>query len=133
MINLTGTKTERDIREQLLVSKDFIFNNPEGSRILNLLNELYPELSSAYVLKCIPEQAEDEYIIIVDGTQMIWIEISRVDSLKEPEFEKLNFREYERGSRQRLIKMAIAKELAEIDLAKHNKALKRDADNSSAS
>ena len=121
-MKLKGNKTEQDIREELILSRNAIFNEKESSRLLSALKNEFPNLVTAVVIHWIPEQAEDEVIVMVDDDKMIWLELDRLNKSKPPKIEHLNFQEYERGSRQHLIKMAIAKELAQIELnnAKNN-------------
>lgn len=132
-MKLTGTKTERDIRDQLIASRNAILRDGSNPRLLEALKSVYPDLISAFVIHWIPEQAEDEIIVMVDLDKMIWVELDRIDTSKKANIEILNFAHYEKGKRQHLIKMAIAKELAQEAIEEHNQALKKDADKSSAS
>jgi hypothetical protein len=111
-MKLTGTKTERDIRDQLISSRNAILHGDSDPRLLEAIKSVYPNLVSAFVIHWIPEQAEDEIIVMVDLDKLLWVELDRIDTCKKANIEILNFNEYSKGKRQHLIKMAIAKELA---------------------
>jgi hypothetical protein len=111
-MKLIGSRTEKEHREQLIESRESIFNSKDGSHILSAIKIVYPEVKSAFVIHWIPEQVTDEYIVMVDIDKMLLIEFDRRDDEKMPNLEVLDFEKYAQGSRQHLIKMAIAKELA---------------------
>jgi hypothetical protein len=123
-MKLTGTKTERDIRDQLIASRNSILRDRTNPRLLEALKSVYPALISAFVIHWIDEQAEDEIIVMVDLDKMLWIELDRLNKSKKANIEVLNFDEYSKGKRQHLIKMAIAKELAQEAIEEHNQAQK---------
>lgn len=123
-MKLRGTKTERDMRHQLIASRDAILREGSNPRLLEALKSVYPDLISAFVIHWIPDEAEDEIIVMIDLDKMLWVELDRVDTSKKANIEVLKFAHYEKGKRQHLIKMAIAKELAQEAIEEHNQTLK---------
>jgi hypothetical protein len=84
-------------REQLLSA-------PGSQRLLSFLRRRLQSITrNVYIIRCIPEQTEDLYDILVDGTTVVHIEIPRDVSSDEIVFEKRDVNEY-LSSQKRLTK-----------------------------
>lgn len=66
-MKLRGTLTEQQFKEQLLKSHNSLFTDPSYKRLLQLLQDTYQDLKTAYVLNWIPEQGEDIYTILINN------------------------------------------------------------------
>lgn len=53
-MRLNHTMTEKSYRDELLSSQKYLTLDKKGLRITGALRARYPEMSSAYILKCIP-------------------------------------------------------------------------------
>ncbi|WP_443190059.1 hypothetical protein [Pseudomonas indica] len=81
--------------------------------MLPILRDRIGLINSAFVLNWTPEQAEDLYTIVVNGVDVVWLEILR-ESGELVDFKATGVKEYERliRSRQHRIKLAVALDLA---------------------
>ena len=117
-MKLTGSKTEQEHRQQLVCSRNDLFENREKARILSSLYKQYPEMKTAYTLNWIPEQGEDIYYFLINKNIIAIVEIDRLDSSSEPIIEDLSISEYKRKlSKADQIKLAVAIDLACSDIA----------------
>ncbi|WP_248919410.1 hypothetical protein [Pseudomonas entomophila] len=110
-MKLIGSLVEQDFREELSKSWDGL--RSQGSRVLSILQSRLGGINSAFVLSWTPEQAEDLYIIMVNGVYVVWLEALR-ESGELVSFEMTTVKEYEKSlrSRQHKIKLAVALDLA---------------------
>ena len=116
-MRLTGSKTEQEIRDQLIISKQVLFNGQERRRLLELLKNKYPKMRTAYIVHWIPEQGEDIYDVLVDDNIIAKIELDRHNDKVEPIVESKSILQYVQGlSKLNQIKIAIALDLAKKDL-----------------
>mgnify|MGYP003576315423 CR=1 FL=1 len=116
-MKLIGSNSERQYRDELIVSRDGIFKKNSAPRLLETLRENYPGLTSAFVLHWIPEQGEDIYEVLINEHEVFLVEIPR-DGMTDCVAKTLPMNEFlERThSRQKKIKIAVA-----IDLIKSDK------------
>ena len=113
-MNLLGTKTEREYREQLIRSHKSLYEDADGKRILSALNRNFPDMKTAYFLDCIPEQGEDIYKILINSDVVAAIEVDRMDKISDPLIESISLREYRKGlNKIRQIQLAVALDLAQ--------------------
>lgn len=106
-MRLSGSITENGYYDQLTRSWESIKAGNGG--IMKALESHFHEITSAFVLGCTPEQSEDIYTILVNGQDIVTIEISRPERI-EVSFSTTSLRDYKRQakSRQRSIQLAVA-------------------------
>lgn len=110
-MKLIGSLAEQSFREELSKSWDGL--RGQGNKLLPILQDRLGLIDSAFVMSWTPEQAEDLYTIIVNGTDVVWLEVLR-ESGELVAFETASVKQYERSlrSRQHRIKLAVALDLA---------------------
>ncbi|WP_246627757.1 hypothetical protein [Paenibacillus solanacearum] len=118
LIKLIGSKTEEDIRNQLLRSHKSLFQDEGRKRILSIVRTYFPEMKTAYIIAWTPDQGEDIITFLINNNIIADIEIDRIDTKIEPIIEsKLLNNNYIKGLRKiPQITLAIAIELANRDL-----------------
>jgi hypothetical protein len=105
--------TEKSYRDELLSSQKLLTLDRKGLRIMAALRVLYPEMSSAYILKHIPDQSEDFYEIMVDGKSIVSVEADRLNIDAELIVAELDFNSYRSDlSKTNRIKFMVAVDLA---------------------
>lgn len=110
-MKLVGSAVEKDIRETLISSVSYIFDN---LTVLAFLERVFGPLSSAYVLGHTPDQGQDFYVVLVNGSAIAKFELSRSFNAEPENFVTISIDEYRkllRGRRSQL-KLVIAIELA---------------------
>ncbi|WP_434675202.1 hypothetical protein [Pseudomonas sp. D3-10] len=110
-MKLIGSVTEMKIRETLICSACYIFNNVI---ILTFLEGMFGPISSAYVLSHTPDQGEDFYVLLVNGSIVVSFELSRNCGDPKPEnFVAIEIEQYRKKLRGRhsQLKLAIAMDL----------------------
>lgn len=106
--------TEKSYRDELLSSQKFLTLDKNGLRVTTALRERYPEMSSAYILKHIPDQAEEFYELMINGQSIVSVEVDRLNADAELIISELNFNYY----RSDLSKTNRIKFMVAVDLAK---------------
>jgi hypothetical protein len=94
--------------ELLREAKNLFFG--DGNDVFSLeVRRLFPNLSQAFVLYCLPEQAEDIYWLLVSSTDIAKIEIPRhlndgkgITSIEMTSVEAYRHRRLSRDARQKL-------------------------------
>ncbi|MFD2216428.1 hypothetical protein [Metabacillus endolithicus] len=115
-MKLIGSKTEQNIREQLIKSYKYLLNDKSNKKLLSVIESTFPNMKSAYIIDWIPEQGEDIYTVLINTETITKIEISRVDTNVKPVIESISVTNFRKSlSKIRQIKLAVA-----IDLAKNN-------------
>jgi len=73
LIKLKASKTEEDIRRQLIGSHKSLFNDEIRSGLLSVIKRFFPQMKTAYILFWTPEQGEDifHYLLITTPLQ-VW-------------------------------------------------------------
>ncbi|WP_411248444.1 hypothetical protein [Shouchella clausii] len=84
---LIGSKTEQELREQLIKSKESLFGSEEKKRLLEVLRNIYPKMNTAYILHWIPEQGENIYKVLIDDNMIAVVELNRYNTKIEPEVQ----------------------------------------------
>jgi len=110
-MRLVGSLSEQSFREEL--SKSWSGLREPGNQLFSILTDRLGSIGSAFVLSWIPEQAEDFYVVLVNGSEVIWLEVLRLNG-EAAVFQNIDVKEYERSlrSRQSRIKLAVALDLA---------------------
>jgi len=115
-MKLIGSKTEQNIREQLIKSYNYLLNDKSNKKLLSVIESTFPNMKSAYIIDWVPEQGEDIYTVLINTETITKIEISRVDTNFKPVIESISVTNFRKSlSKIRQIKLAVA-----IDLAKNN-------------
>ncbi len=112
-MRLIGSKMEREYREELINSRLFHFSWNSQSRLKQALDAQGDDTSNAYVIDWIPEQAEDIYLVLIDGSELRRVELQRLDTIAIPVIERLDLNEYKLGlKRAKQVKLLVAQDLA---------------------
>ncbi|MGD6817982.1 hypothetical protein ACQCVE_13045 [Metabacillus sp. 113a] len=112
-MKLIGSKTEQDIRKQLVKSNELLFKSEENKRLLEVIRSLYPEMKVAYIIDWIPEQGEDIYKLLINENIILEIELDRYNAEIDPIIESKSITQYLQGlSKQKQIKLGVARDLA---------------------
>jgi hypothetical protein len=112
-MKLIGSKMENDFREALIRSNEGL-RNPDSKLRQALEGEGYNTLN-AYVINWIPEQLEDIYLMLIDGSFLVSVEINKFEQTKPPVFERIELNCYLHGlSRTNQVRLAVARELANV-------------------
>lgn len=110
-MKLIGSKMEQDFREELVDSQAAL-QNPDSSLHQVLESHGY-STSRAYVLHWTPEQLEDIYIVLVDGSGLVSIEIDKFLQAGFPKIEEMELKTYVRDlSRMNRVRLSVAQDLA---------------------
>lgn len=116
-MKLIGSKTEQELREQLIKSNEILFNGIEYKRLLKALTISFPQMRTAYIIHWIPEQGEDIYKILINDSIVAEIEMDRNKTEFAPIIKTIRLPQYLKGlSKQNQIKLAVALDLARKDL-----------------
>lgn len=110
-MKLVESETDKKIRETLVSSVSYVFGNLV---ILAFLERMFGPLSSAYVLGHTPDQGEDFYVVLVNGSAIVKFELSRSYDSEPENLITLSVDEYRNIllGRQSQLKLSIAIELA---------------------
>lgn len=112
-MKLIGSKTEQDIRKQLVKSNELLFKSDENKRLLEVIRSIYPEMKTAYIIDWIPEQGEDIYKLLINDNIILVIELDRLNVEIEPIIEFKTIPQYLQGlSKYNQIKLGVALDLA---------------------
>ena len=110
-MKLIGSKMESDFREELLQSNNAIQDS--GAKLRNALEAKGHDTKNAFVLHSIPEQLEDLYTVLIDGTYLVDVEIDKYESSKPPIVVRKELKPYLHGlSKMNQVRLAVAQELA---------------------
>lgn len=110
-MRLMGSLLEKSFREEL--TKSWVGLRNPGNRLLSIIESQIGLIGSAFVLNWTPEESEDFYEILVNGSSVVFLEIGRSHG-DLVNFESIGVKEYERSlrSRQRRIRFLVALDLA---------------------
>ncbi|PWV56686.1 hypothetical protein [Chitinophaga sp. S165] len=114
-MELRGTEIESEFRDRLVRSNEALFNAEECKDLLNILREVCAGMKTAYILRHIPDQDSDWYVILVNDDKVVKIEL-RHDNNQEPVIEVETITQYLNGlKKQRQIQLAVALDLVKRD------------------
>ena len=110
-MKLVGSKTEREFLDVLTKSNEMLQDS--NSKLRQILASDGHQTNNAYVLHWIPEQLEDIYLVLIDGSYLVNIEINKHDIEASPVIERKEVDHYLTSlSKINRIKLAVAKDLA---------------------
>ncbi|QDF38674.1 hypothetical protein FJN17_14520 [Bradyrhizobium symbiodeficiens] len=88
-------RSEKQIVEELEAGREHLLSAPASRRLLSLLRQRLQSITrNIYIIRCIPEQTEELYDILVDGATVVHIELPRDASSAEIVFETSGIKEY---------------------------------------
>jgi hypothetical protein len=87
--------TEKRMIDELERGREQLLSNPSSNKLLSSLRRKLQSITrNIYVVSWIPEQTEDLYDVLVDGTSVVHIEVRRDGRTDEVVFEKFGIEEY---------------------------------------
>ena len=108
-MKLGNTKTENELRSQMESSYASLVHDDSNVRLRNVLKEAYPEFTGGCVLHWTPDQGEDIFLVLVNGSKLISVELDREDFSVAPIVEHIDMIQYKHGlKKSNQIKLAIA-------------------------
>ncbi len=120
-MKLIGSKQERQIEARLRASQTWILKHPEAQHFRSILGRTFGSVRSALELVWTPDQGEDLYLVLVNGSSIARFEIPR-DVSFDPElipvelYHPLDYKRHLKGKDSNLtylIAMKIARETLE--------------------
>ena len=109
-MKLIGSKLESDYRTELVRSNE-VLNSAESS-LGDVLRENGYNTRKAYVLHWTPDQSEDFYTVLIDGTYLVTTEIDRSTRAVLSPIKRIDVKEYlKRLSRTNQVKLLVAQDL----------------------
>ncbi len=104
---------EIEFREELRGSYDFYFSENSTSRLKDVIESAGHSTKTAYVLHWTPDQGEDIYTVLIDGSYLVITEIDRKNESLSSTVEREEIKEYLLGlSRMNQVRLIVAQELA---------------------
>ena len=88
-MKLIGSKMENDFREELIKSHDYHFSENSTSRLKEVLKSKGIDVGNAYIIGWTPDQTDDLFLVLIDGSWILRIELERDDETVEPVIELL--------------------------------------------
>mgnify|MGYP000013949786 FL=1 len=108
-MKLIGSRMESEFREQL---KESLLNFSANYRLVSALESDGHNTSRACTLQWIPEQGEDIFVVLIDGSYLVSVELSKFEPNTPPIFERTELKDYRSGlSRMHQIQLLVAQEL----------------------
>lgn len=104
-MSLIGSKTENDIREQMLAGKKSLLNSSFYARLLGLLREQFKDFRSAVFLNWTPDQDEDIFVLLIDTEFVVTIELPKNDLDARIEVESVF--EYRRNLKKKVDRITL--------------------------
>jgi hypothetical protein len=108
-MKLIKSRTEQQMREEL-VRSNLALQDGSNGRLASALESANVNVTCAYVLNWIPEQAEDIYAVLVSAGEVVTVEVPRVEGQVLLDRDELVKYEVKCSKIQRL-KIAVALDL----------------------
>jgi len=87
--------TDKRMIDELERGRELLLSDPSSHKLLSSLRrKLQSVTRNIYVVRWIPEQTEDLYDVLVDGTSVVRVEVPRDARTAEVVFEKFGVEEY---------------------------------------
>ncbi len=120
-MKLSNTATEVEYRQELVLSKNYLFESEKGIHALDAIRSICGDVETAYVLAHTPEQGEDVFRILVNGERIIGFDLQD----ESGQYQALNITDLQVKAYDRLLtggsaklKLTIAIELSKSDMAR---------------
>lgn len=111
-MKLVGSRTEQQIREELLRSNRALQDGTSG-KLANALASANVRVVDTYVLDWIPEQAEDIYVALASANEVVIVEVPRDEG--QVLLERVDLAQYKRKcSKIQKLKIAVAMDLLRV-------------------
>jgi hypothetical protein len=112
-LKLIGSKMEDDFREDLIKSHEYHFSANSKSRLKQLLESKKIDVSNAYIIGWTPDQTDDLFLVLIDGSWLLRVELERYDETVEPVIDRIEIKDYLHGLRRiDQIKLLVAQDLS---------------------
>lgn len=109
-MQLIGSKMEKDFREELQKSNQSFSSQ---SKLRSALESQGHPTDNAFVLHWTPDQVEDIYIVLINGTYLVSVELDRINPDTPPIYKRIELKEYKQGlSKMNQVRLLVAQELA---------------------
>lgn len=114
-MKLIGSRMEQQMREELLRSNRSLQDGSTGGALVGVLQAANFDVTGAYVLNWIPEQAEDIYVVLAESGEILIAEIPR--GAGQAHVERRELADYaKKCTKVQRLKIAVAQDLlASID------------------
>ena len=110
-MNLVDSKTEKDIKTELVALNSNVFNCAKGFALKEFLSELSFNIQEVIVLNNFPDETCEVYLLLLENRLIGQVEVDS-DDLDNPTIETFTIPEYKKGlSKIQQIRLAIAKTL----------------------
>lgn len=108
-IDLIGSRTEQEYRNELLASQESHFGEASDSRLKQVLLSAGYDTTKAIVVGWTPDQGEDIFTVLILPHHVVSAEIDRHDDSAQPILEMNSLEAYRRClSKTGQIKLAVA-------------------------
>ncbi|KZN57702.1 hypothetical protein N473_26710 [Pseudoalteromonas luteoviolacea CPMOR-1] len=108
-MKLIGSKMELDFREELITSRNSFKSSSSLKRVLESNGH---STANAIVLHHTPDQTEDIYLVLINGSYIISVELDRYDQSVPPILELIELKEYKHGlSRMNQVRLLVAQDI----------------------
>jgi len=112
-MKLIGSNIEEIFRTELERGRLALLFDASLHTIYRLIVDLFPDVSSAYILNWIPEQTEDIYVVLIDDDRVATIEVSKTSEMSVHVRCIKSVKNYRQNLRKnKLIKLLVALDLA---------------------
>ena len=100
-----------EMEQKLLNEQCLLYTGQIDEILTQILNERFPDITNAFLLKMIPEQGEDIYYILLNSSLIAVIEISRINhDITNALIDKIAVNEYKvnlSSSSRKILDMAM--------------------------
>ena len=104
---------ENDFREELIKSHDYHFSANSTSRLKEVLGSKEIGVSNAYIIGWTPDQTDDLFLVLIDGSWILRVELERYDETVAPVIDRIEIKDYMNGlSRMNQVKLLVAQDLS---------------------
>jgi hypothetical protein len=112
-MKLIGSKMENDFREELIKSHDYHFSENSTSRLKEVLKSKGIDVGNVYIIGWTPDQTDDLFLVLIDGSWILRIELERYDETVEPVIDRIEMKDYMHGlSKMNQVKILVAQDLS---------------------
>jgi hypothetical protein len=111
-MKLIGSLTEKAYRDELVALQAHFASNPRSEKIAGAIDAISGSVGSKFVFGSIPGEAEEYFLVIVDDTYLVTIEVPRDVSIAPIVHDLFFLEDYSRQCSQReQIKLAVAQQM----------------------
>ncbi|WP_281561077.1 hypothetical protein [Thalassomonas sp. RHCl1] len=112
-MRLIGSKMEKEFREELISSHRHHFSKNSDKKLKSVLLENNYSVDDAYILIGFPDESEEHYLVLIDGSFILSVVIEMLYENVAPVIEHVSLQEYKQGlSRMKQVQLLVAQNLA---------------------